>query len=74
MPIYMQFDLFKKTLPAVQLELHPAEVHGFDAGTEPTQADVDAVSAKLSEVYAELPAPQQAVLALLIQQAANSPG
>jgi hypothetical protein len=70
-PIYMRFAHDIKTSPS-QIALHAAEVHGFAAGIEPTQADADAVAARLDEVYAELPPAQQAVLASLLQQAAGA--
>ncbi len=48
------------------------EVHGFGVDTEPVQADADAASAALEELYRSLPAAQQAVLAQVLLQAPSA--
>ena len=77
-PIYMNFALDFKSVPGpggtLHVGLHSGEVQGFDASSEPTQDDVNAVTSLLDELYSSLPKGQQVVLSQVLRQAALASG
>ena len=68
-PVKFVFTPLKTTVP-----LPRPEVRGYDESGSITQEDADAASAALQDLYATLPAGQQAVLEQLLSQAASAAG
>jgi hypothetical protein len=75
MPIYMNNNLNQLSLnfrpTGAIVPVLGSEVRGF-AADEPTQEDIDATAAALEQLYHELPAGQQKVLAAVLDQAADA--
>lgn len=73
-PLSLNFKSISGPGGTLQVGLQLGEVQGFDSSVEVTDADVNAVTSLLDDLYSGLPAGQQAVLSQLLRQAALASG